>query len=323
MPKTPEDKYRSIKNIRDWLLYVIILIMVRLFQFLPRRWAIGLMQGLGSLLFRIARKSRENTIEQLNMAFGDDKSPAEIHHLAKKVFQHFGIVLADVLKMSDLIDQDLDKFISETGTKYVKQAMEGGKGVILLTGHFGNWELLGAWAARNGFPLKVVGKPLFSRHMDKLLVNIRNRAGYTNIARGKATREIIRSINNGEALGMLIDQDTRVPGVFVNFFGTPCHTPVGAVQLAQKFGVDIIPSFMYMKDDLTYQIECQEAITLDDTGNEEEDLFNNTQKCSDAYEQMIRRFPEQWAWMHRRWKKRPEMYGKDAVGSKKVFGKLK
>lgn len=278
------------------------------------------MRAVGKLLFHTARSSRKRTIEHLTMAFGKEKSQDEIYNLAKLVFQHFSITLADMLRMPQLIDQGLENLITGELSEHVKHTLSDGKGVIFLTGHFGNWELLGSWVAHKGMPLKVVGSPLMSENIDKLLVKVRNQAGYTNIARGKATREIIRTLKKGGALGMLIDQDTRVPGVFAHFFGKSCHTPVGAVQLAQKLGVEIVPIFMYLKEDLTYHVECGEPIPLDNTGNEEDDLFNNTQKCNDVYEKIIRRFPEQWAWMHRRWRKRPEMYGEDTIGSKKVFG---
>jgi KDO2-lipid IV(A) lauroyltransferase len=109
---------------------------------------------------------------------------------------------------------------------------------------------------------------------------------------------------------MLIDQDTSVEGVFVNFFGRPAHTAVGPVALAMKYQVPIIPIFMRMKKNLKYHVECSAPLDLLTTGDEEHDLLVNTQKCSDAYERIIRRFPSQWVWMHERWKKQPATSGK-------------
>jgi len=311
---------RILKQARDRFFYHFIVGVAWLFRLLPRLVGIGLMRVVGRLLFLVATSLRRRTITHLTMAFGEEMPPREIVGLARRVFLHFSTVLVDILRLPNLTRPALDGLITAQGREYIDQAMAGGRGVILLTGHFGNWELLGAWAARCGYPLKVVGRPLFDEQIDRLLVAIRNRAGYTNIARGKGTREIIRSLRAGEPLGILIDQDTKVPGVFVNFFGRPTHTPVGAVQLAMKLGVDIVPAFMYLRPDLTYGIECGPPIVVERTGNLEEDLFNTTQRCSDVYERIIRHFPEQWVWMHKRWKTRPEEFGAAAVGSKQVFG---
>jgi KDO2-lipid IV(A) lauroyltransferase len=105
---------------------------------------------------------------------------------------------------------------------------------------------------------------------------------------------------------MLIDQDTKVDGVFVKFFNQWAHTAVGPVVLARKYGLKIIPVFMRLNSHFTYYIEVQEPLRLEFTGNREHDLIVNTQKCSDAYEGIIRQYPEQWVWMHRRWKKQPD-----------------
>lgn len=312
-------KHRAAKQARDRFFYYLVVGVAWLFRLLPRRVGIACMRLVGRLLFFVARGVRQRTITHLTMAFGPEMSPAAAAGLARRVFLHFSTVVVDILRLPKLTRHAIDGLITVQGQEYMDQAMAGGRGVILLTGHFGNWELLGAWAAKSGYRMKVVGRPLFNEQIDRLLVDIRNQAGYTNIARGRGTREILRSLREGEALGILIDQDTKVPGVFVNFFGRPAHTPVGAAQLAMKLGVDIVPVFMYLQPDLTYHIECGPPIVIDQTGNPEDDLFNTTQRCSDAYEGIIRRFPEQWVWFHKRWKTRPEEFGATG-GSRQVFG---
>jgi len=137
------------------------------------------------------------------------------------------------------------------------------------------------------------------------MVETRNAAGYINIERGNAARGILKAIKGGFPVALLIDQDTRAKGVFVDFFGIKAHTPIGPAVLAGKLNVPLIPLAMHQKKDLTYEMECFEPICYIDTGDKEKDIITFTQKCSDACEQMIRRHPEQWAWMHRRWKKQP------------------
>ncbi len=290
------------KQLRDqlftWLLHGLIFLVRRL----PRRAAITLMRAVGRLVFRLDGRGRRRTVRHLTIALGAERSGPEIERLAGRVYRHFGTVLADVMRMPVLINQGLNRLIVASGIRHLDAALASGQGVLMITGHFGNWELLGAWMAQNGYPVRVVGSPLENPGLNRIVVGMRNQAGYVNIARGEGTREIIRSLRRGCAVGMLIDQDTKVPGVFVSFFGRPAHTPTGPVLLARKFGLPIIPIFMYLKDDLTYQIECQPPLALRHTEDEARDILANTQLCSEAYERIIRRFPEQWVWMHKRWK---------------------
>jgi len=295
------------KDLRDRLFSHFMQLLIACLRHLPRRLAIGVMRVIGLLIYQLDRQGRKRTVNHLSMAFGHERSAAEIRTLARQVYRHFATALADAMRLPVILRQGINRLITAQGLHHLDQAMAQGQGVLLITGHFGNWELLGAWLAQNGYPLRVVGTPLGNPGLDRIVVETRNQAGYTNIARGAGTREIIRALRQGCAIGMLIDQDTRVHGTFVQFFGRPAHTPTGPVLLAKKFGIPIIPIFMHVNDDLSYRIECEPPLDLEYTGDDERDLVANTQKCSDAYERVIRRYPAQWVWMHKRWKTQPEM----------------
>jgi len=305
------EEQMSLKSIylkaRDTLFYVVVLLFVKFLRILPRRLAIGLMRFWGRLTYLLAGRQRQKAIRHLTMAYGGEKSAVEIESLAQQVFLHFFTAAADLVRLPVILKKGINKLVSVEGIEHLDNALKmTDTGIIMLTAHFGNWELLGAWLAQNGYPLRVVGRPLFDPRLDEILVATRNQAGYTNIARGSGTREIIRSLKEGYAVGMLIDQDTKVQGTFVNFFGRPTHTPTGPVILARKFQVPIVPIFMHLRDDLTYHIQCKPPIDLRYTDNEEQDLVTNTQKISDVYEEVIRQHPSQWVWMHKRWKTPPE-----------------
>jgi len=295
-------KNATYRKIRDQLFARFIALLILGLRLLPRRAAILLMRGVGRLIFIFGHRGRQRTLTHLTMAFGHEKSEAELRHLATQVYRHFATALADIMRLPVILRQGINTLIQAEGMHHLEAALATGKGVLMITGHFGNWELLGAWMAQNGYPLRVVGTTLENPGINSIVIEMRNQAGYTNIARGAGTREIIRSLHQGCAVGLLIDQDTRVPGVFVSFFGHPAHTPTGPVLLARKFKIPIIPIFMHLRDDLNYQIECEAPIDLEYTADEQRDLQVNTQKCSDTYERVIRRFPEQWVWMHQRWK---------------------
>ncbi|MCK4838162.1 MAG: lysophospholipid acyltransferase family protein [Desulfobulbaceae bacterium] len=293
------------KKLRDDFFYLLALSFIKFLRLIPRRPALRLMRLLARLAFPFASAPRQRTIIHLARVYGKSKNPQQIKALARAVFVHFATVFVDVVRMPVIIRSGINKMVSTEGTEHFDRAFKVGKGVILTTCHFGNFELLGAWMAQNGYPMKVIGTTLFDPRLDQILLEIRKCSGNSAISRGKSTREIIRTLKNGAAVGMLIDQDTKSQGVFVNFFNKPAHTPTGPAVLARRLDVPIIPAFMYLKDDFSYHLECQPPLELVRTDDEDHDIIVNTQKISDAYEAMIRRYPEQWVWMHKRWKTQP------------------
>ncbi len=293
------------KKIRDTTLYFLTLLIIKMLRLTPRRPAIAFMRLVGRAAFLLAGTARRRTIKHIAMAYGDEMEDREIKTLARKVFIHFATVICDTLRMPNLLRSGLDQLVSVEGKEHLDKIIRADRGAILVTCHFGNFELIGAWLAQNGYPMKVVGTSLYDPRFDRILLEIRENAGNTMIAKGKGTREIIRALKNNELVGMLIDQDTDVKSVFVNFFGRPAHTPTGPAVLARRLGVPIIPAFMYLRDDLGYRIVCQPPLELAKSDDEENDIKVNTQKISNAYEAMIRRFPEQWGWMHKRWRTQP------------------
>lgn len=297
---------KEIKELKRWLIYVNVCALIKLMCLLPRRAAISVMRCVGLGAFCLLKSKRERMVQQLGMAFGNEKSSDEIKRIARQVFLNIGTCAADAIRIPQLIEDGIENLITIEGIENLDQALANGHGIILLTAHFGNWELLGAWLARNGYRVKVIGAPNHDPRLDNLIVGTRNRAGYTNITRKTNTREILRGIQEGYSIGMLIDQDTKVEGVFVKFFNQWAHTAIGPVILAKRYNLKIIPVFMRLNSDLTYHMEVQEPLKLEFTDDIKHDLVVNTQKCSDTYERIIRRFPEQWVWMHRRWKKQPQ-----------------
>lgn len=291
---------------KHWFIFSFVLALARFLRLMARKPAIFLMKGVGWGAFHLARSRRKRTLRQLNMAFGREKSSGEIHRLARRVFLNFGVFAADAIRIPKILGNGIDRLITVEGIERIDRLSKANQGAILLTGHFGNWELLAAWLVKKGYKIKVVASPGNNPQLTALVVESRNEAGYTNISRGSGTREIVRAIADRYFIGMLIDVDTRVEGVFVKFFDQWAHTPVGPVRLAEKYGLQIIPVFMRLTDDYSYHLEVKEPLPLVFTGDRSRDMVVNTQMCSDAYEQIIRRYPDQWLWMMKRWKKQPD-----------------
>jgi len=264
------------------------------------------MRTLSRAAFYLAKAERTKTMRHLTIAFGHEKSANELNRIARQVFLNIGTVVADAIRIPQIIENGINNLITVEGREHLDRAVANGQSAIILTGHFGNWELLGAWLVQNGYRLKVVARSAYDPRLDRMIVEARNQAGYVSIERSKATRDIIRAIREGYCIGMLIDQDTKVEGVFVKFFDRWAHTAIGPIVLARKYDVKIVPIFIRLRKGLTYHIEIQDPLQLEFTEDNERDLFVNTQKCSKVYEQIIRRYPEQWVWMHERWKKQPD-----------------
>lgn len=249
---------------------------------------------------------RCKTITHLTMVYGNQLSQRQIYRMAKAVFVNLGRNMADAFRLPVYNAQTIDQIVKAKGLQILDQALKKGKGILALTGHIGNWELMGSYLALKGYPVNVVGAPVYDSRLDELVVANRLKSGMKYIARGSATREIIRALRRNEIVGLLIDQDTRhVDGVFVDFLGKKAYTPVGPVVLAMKTEAAVIPMSVHIQKNNIHVIEIEQELILQFSKNEEQNRVFNTQICSEAIANFIRRHPTQWVWMHSRWKTKP------------------
>jgi KDO2-lipid IV(A) lauroyltransferase len=295
------------KRLKNGLIYWLVKWMVSLIRILPRPAAVGLMGRIGWLAYFLLSRARRDTERHLHLAYGDQKTNPEIRDMARQVFVDLGRNAADAIRLPVLIRQGLDRFVKCTGAEHLDRALARGRGAIIITGHIGSWELLGAYLAHRGYRLAGVGAELYDPRLNKMVVEMRELAGYPTIPRGpQGVREILRWLRSGGVLGILIDQDTRVDGVFVDFFGRPAYTPIGPVVLAQKTGAAIVPVAIHRQADGSHLVEFRQEINLQCTGDLRADRVENVRRCSKAVEEFIRQHPTQWVWMHERWKTQPE-----------------
>lgn len=187
------------------------------------------------------------------------------------------------------------------GWERIEMARAAGRPLLILTGHCGNWELLAAALNVAGLGMAVVGRELDDQGLQARLLGLRSRFGSRTIVRGTpgAARDLLRTLRAGGALGMLIDQDTRVDGVWVDFFGRPAYTPVGAAEIALRLGACVLPTFIERLDDGGHLATIQPALALPGEPRAA------TQAMTERIEAQIRRVPEQWVWLHRRWRRQP------------------
>ena len=289
------------KKLKNYLIYMLVLSLIRIFCGISRKSALSLGRYLGIIAFHILRSERRKALSGLKVAFEGSMSNGAIGKIALESFVNLGKNAADAVRLRTMSKKEIMKLVRAEGLENFDAALAEGKGTIAITGHLSNWELLAAYVSSVGYPLNVVGKPLYDPRFDRILVGMRGRWGMNNIARGKETRDIVRALRKGELVAFLIDQDTRASGTFVDFFGRPSHTPTGPALLAMKLGSPVVPVSIHREVDETYHVRVGKRVELVDG-----DLRLNTERCSKAVEKEIREHPEEWVWMHERWKTKPE-----------------
>jgi KDO2-lipid IV(A) lauroyltransferase len=276
-----------------------------LFGSLPRRHAQRLGAALGGLVWRLARRDRRRALEHLAIAF-PGLDPRARPALARSCFRHLGTSLAESLLLLGADCAAVGGWVAAEGWERVEELHATGRPILILTGHCGNWELLAAWINCHRLGMAVVARSLDEPGVNELVVGLRARFGTETIERGEpgAARRLLRVLRGGGALGMLIDQDTRVEGVWVPFFGRPAYTPVGAARIALKQDAAVVPSFIERLPDGRHLARFLPPLDLPD------DETEATALMTAAIEAQIRRVPEQWVWMHRGWRRQPPVAGR-------------
>ncbi len=293
------------RKIRYRFIYLMVRFMIVLANLMPRKWWLLLSGWLGHLGYYLARRSRKIMQENLRLAFPEHDEPHRTK-LARRVFVMLGRNAGDVLRAFPITKfERYEQIRVIEGAQYLDEAFKKGKGVLFLTAHLGAFELVATEMAFRGYKPLIIGTAMKDERLTQLLWKQRSKLGATAIERGKETVRLIKTLKAGGTVAILIDQDTRVKSVFVDFFGRACSTPVGAALLALRTGAAVVPVFVHLRDDLMQQITCYPEVELIQTGNEAEDIRLNTQKFTGIIEREIRRYPEQWVWMHERWKTQP------------------
>jgi KDO2-lipid IV(A) lauroyltransferase len=295
------------KRIKNWVLFRLITTLIFFLNSLPRIIAIAVGGFLGKLAYLIIRDARRKTLFNLKLAFPEKRDERELRQLGSRVFENLGKNVVDAIRLKNMKWEDVDRIVEIEGLDYFDDAYKQGRGVIALTGHIGNFELLAAWFSLKGYKVSVIGRELYDPRLDRLLLENRRKVGMENIPTSAGVKPILKALKSGKALGVLGDQDSsRVRGVFVEFFGRPARTPVGPILLPFKTDSPIIPMAIVRLNRNRYKIFVKPEVKLSFSDDREKDITDVTQRCTQVLESIIREYPDQWLWMHDRWKSKPE-----------------
>ncbi len=272
--------------------------------YLPLWIAYPIGETLGRLAFIVDRRHRRVACENLRLAFGNSHGPDEIVAMARSHFRSLGQTFVDVCRLIRLRPRQLRDVVEVGGTELLDSARARGQGVLFVTGHFGPWEYLpAAHIHLIGEPLTVVARPLDNPYLDRLLNAVRHRWGSRVVEKRQAMRVLLDVLRQGGRVGVLIDQHvSRGEGVFVDFFGHPaCTTPAPAL-LALRSGAAIIPVVILRQGRERFRFLMGKEVSVARTGKVKEDIVAMTAAMTVALEELIRYRPEEWFWVHRRWK---------------------
>ena len=257
--------------------------------------------GLGLLVYAVDARHRHVAIENLRAAF-PSRPEAERRVIARGVFAHIGRLTLEVLRLGAMSPADLDAHIETEGDDRVREAYKRGKGVLFYSGHFGYWEMWGIGYGRRMGPMSVVVRPLDNPLLEVMIARIRTMTGNTPIARQGVVRRILRELAAGRGVAMLMDQHLHGPDALdVQFFGRSAKTTSAVSAIALRTGAPVIPVFALPLPGGRYRIVAEHPIDPPppDAPDREREF---TQRCTDVLEMYVRRYPDMWLWMHRRWR---------------------
>jgi Kdo2-lipid IVA lauroyltransferase/acyltransferase len=291
---------------REKIEYWLVAAVARTLGRMPRGLARLLAGGLACAVYMALGRLRRAGTRNLELAM-PELSPGERGRILRGVYRHLGWQLVEFCRMRRYTAQNTRQWIRTEGLENYLQARSRGKGVLVLTGHLGAWELSSFYHSLMGYPMGMVIRRLDNRLLDEFVNGIRCMHGNRVLHKDDFARGLLKAMHAGDTVGILMDTNMTPPqGVFVDFFGRKACTGSGLARVALKTGAAVLPGFLvWERGERQYVLHFGPELEFARTGEAEADIVAATQRCNDVLEAWIRRYPDQWLWIHRRWKTRP------------------
>jgi Kdo2-lipid IVA lauroyltransferase/acyltransferase len=280
---------------------------IKILGILPRPLARAFAIGIGQAVYLLHVRLRRVGMRNLALAF-PERTESERARILRGEFTSLGRQLAELCQFPRYTPENIEQVVVYDGLENYERAYARGKGVLFLTAHFGGWELSAFAHSLHGHWLRVVMRPMDNEYLDRLLQSYRTMHGNKTVDKDDFVRGLLAAMRAGETVGILMDTNMTPPqGVFVNFFGIPACTASGLARIALRTDAAVVPGFTIWDAALgKYRLRFDPALELIRTGDLEADIVANTQMFTKVIEDYVRQYPEQWLWVHRRWKTRPE-----------------
>jgi KDO2-lipid IV(A) lauroyltransferase len=294
----------------SFLIYLVLRAFSILANLLPEDFALWLGRQLGNVTYYLDLDHRKVAFQNLHTAFGQEKSASEIRSIAKRTFQNLGMMTVEFFRIPRMDMETFKIKVKMEGLAEALALLEKKKGALLLIGHFGNWELMGLMSKVIGSPIMVIAKPMKKNEwVDQFITKIRNASGLEVISTVNASRKVMKALSQNRVVGILIDQRAkRSEGIWADFFGRKAPTTPGLAVLAMKTGAPVLPVFMVRDGFQAHRLIVKQPLELIHTGDIKKDVEANTQLFNHTLESMIRQYPDQWFWVHRRWERKKRIH---------------
>jgi Kdo2-lipid IVA lauroyltransferase/acyltransferase len=291
---------------RQRLEYAAAWPFIKIMGILPRPLARAIGIGLAWVIYFLHVRLRQVGMRNLAMAF-PEKSEAERARILRGEFTSLGRQVAEVCHFPDYTLQNVDEVVVFDGFENYERARARGKGVLLFAGHFGGWELSSFVLSMRGHWMYVLMRGMDNKYLGELILRYRTMHGNKAVDKDDFVRGLLSAMKGGEVVGLLMDTNMTPPqGIFVDFFGIAACTAAGPARIALRTDAAVVPTFTIWDEKLgKYRLRFDPAVELVRTGDLEADIKANTQKLTSVIEDYVRKYPEQWLWVHRRWKTRP------------------
>ena len=283
---------------------LILSAIAAFFSCLPLGVALAIGRGLGWVYGSVIRYHRRDAIDALKRAF-PEKPQSEILGIVRRMYANLGMNLVEVLRLGKVTDEFLRESIEIEGEEHGRTALLRNRGAVILTGHLGNWDLLASIVPRLGYPLTVISKDIKNKGLNEFWMNIRQRFGVKFVPAHNSYRTCLTTLKKNELIGFILDQNMiNTEGVFVDFFGKPACTTPGLAYMSAQSGAPVVPVFMIRRENGRHLVKVLPP--LDPPPNREPATIREfTQRYTKIIEDVVREYPDQWIWIHRRWKTVP------------------
>ena len=291
---------------REWLEYAGAWLALKSLGLLPRSLARGLGAIVARVLYWFRPPLRRAAMFNLRLAF-PDWTDAQRGRLIRGLIRQMGWMAGEFSQFPKYTSETIERVVALDGFENFAAAQSRGKGVLFLTGHMSAWELAPFAHALYGHPLHFLVRPLDNARVDALINRQRCLSGNTPIDKNQSARAMLKILRDGGTVGVLADVNTSLEeGVFVDFFGVPACSTTGLARVALRTDAAVVPGYVFWDEKMRkYRLRFEPAVELARTGDEENDIRENTQRFMRVVENYARRYPDQWLWVHKRWKTRP------------------
>jgi KDO2-lipid IV(A) lauroyltransferase len=293
------------KQFTDYIEYLAVRAFLLFAGVLTSRPAACFGRLLGAAFYRLGTGLRHRVLKNLETAFAKEKTEEELKGIARAFYANMGLFLMEFARQGGLDKDYVDRYVLFDGLGNLDRALEEGRGVVLFTAHFGNWELLSAALAIKGYRINTVVRPLDNVYLNAALERLRSRFGTKVIDKRDSVRKMVETLRGGGIVGVLLDQRaSSEEGVMAEFFGTRALTHKGPAAVIMRTKAAALPIYIVREGAFHHRVVCGRPVEVVDTGRKEADICENTQRFTSAIEEFVRVRPDHWFWFHSRWTRR-------------------